>query len=129
MNPKTILFLLATATLSTASPAPQQQTPAVLTPAEQSAQLASSIALAASAAALEIAKNSVCADASYPSKQCCQTVNSVTEGVTKPLDQLFALIDGTTTTSAMSLDWKIRSRRLCVSYEKAMKDNLTVRYG
>ncbi|KAB8252300.1 hypothetical protein BDV35DRAFT_335949 [Aspergillus flavus] len=88
MNPKTILLLLTTITLSTAIPFSQQQTPAS-TPTKQSAHPALS-SIAASASVSPKANNGICPD-THRSKQCCQSIDSIAEGITKPLGQFFLL--------------------------------------
>ncbi|KAE8328912.1 hypothetical protein BDV39DRAFT_59229 [Aspergillus sergii] len=101
MNPKAILLLLTTITLSTAIPFSQQQTPAS-TPTGQSANPALS-SIAASASVSPKANNGTCPD-THRSKQCCQSIDSIAEGITKPLGQLVPLLDGATVKSILSLD-------------------------
>ncbi|KAB8205306.1 hypothetical protein BDV34DRAFT_225468 [Aspergillus parasiticus] len=145
MNPKTILLLLTTITFSTAIPFSQQQTPAS-TPTKQSANPALS-SIAPFASVSPKANSGTCPD-THRSKQCCQSIDSIAEGITKPLGQLVPLLDGATVKSILSLDCKAMADtdpnenctkdvmccngqpgdkgsdlfKECESYDKAMKD-------
>ncbi|OGM44842.1 hypothetical protein ABOM_006163 [Aspergillus bombycis] len=146
MNPKRILLLLTTVALSTAVPFSQQQTP-VSTPTKQSAHPAQSSMFAALASASPEANNGTCPD-THRSKQCCQSIDSIGDEITKGLGQLVPVLNGAKLSSILSLDCQAMSdtdpnenctkdvmcctgspedkgdslARSCEPYDKAMKD-------
>ncbi|KAB8234733.1 hypothetical protein BDV23DRAFT_181315 [Aspergillus alliaceus] len=102
MNPKSIFLLLTTITLSTAIPFSQQQTQTpTATSTTQTVDPVLSSIIAASASAS--ANNNTCPP-SHRSKQCCESVNSIADDITKPLGGLLPLLEGTTISSILGFD-------------------------
>ncbi|KAE8355763.1 hypothetical protein BDV28DRAFT_24149 [Aspergillus coremiiformis] len=99
MNPKSRFLLIATIPFAAAVPF-SQQTPDP-TPTTQVVDPALSSMIAAKASASSA--NNTCPP-SHRSKQCCESVNSITDDITKPLGDAIPLLEGTTFSSLLGLD-------------------------